>query len=52
MILLSSFDNNSYVINFILFSNRHLKKGISDWESSEQSKWVLDHPGQVVLTVV
>ncbi|XP_052105827.1 dynein axonemal heavy chain 6-like isoform X2 [Mytilus californianus] len=31
---------------------KHLKKGISDWDNSDLSRWVLEHPGQVVLTVV
>uniref|UniRef100_UPI00398F3748 dynein axonemal heavy chain 6-like n=1 Tax=Pristiophorus japonicus TaxID=55135 RepID=UPI00398F3748 len=29
----------------------HLQMGITDWESTPFKKWVLSHPGQVVLTV-
>ncbi|MBN3325639.1 DYH1B protein, partial [Atractosteus spatula] len=30
---------------------RHLKSGVMEWNPSEFKKWVLSHPGQVVLTV-
>ncbi|MBN3302923.1 DYH6 protein, partial [Amia calva] len=30
---------------------RHLKLGMMDWNPLEFKKWVLSHPGQVVLTV-
>ncbi|XP_074663059.1 dynein axonemal heavy chain 6-like [Tubulanus polymorphus] len=30
---------------------RHLKAGLSDWQGRDLSDWVVNHPGQVVLTV-
>ena len=32
--------------------NRHLKKCLVDYGSTEYAEWVLAHPGQAVLTVV
>jgi len=31
---------------------RHLKSGLASWVGTELKEWVLEHPGQVVLTVV
>ncbi|XP_072106568.1 dynein axonemal heavy chain 6-like, partial [Mobula birostris] len=30
---------------------KHLQMGVTDWGSTQFKKWVLSHPGQVVLTV-
>ncbi|XP_046903615.1 dynein axonemal heavy chain 6-like [Hypomesus transpacificus] len=30
---------------------RHLKMGVTDWKAKDFKKWVLSHPGQVILTV-
>ncbi|XP_059839458.1 dynein axonemal heavy chain 6-like [Hypanus sabinus] len=30
---------------------KHLQVGITDWGSTQFKKWVLSHPGQIVLTV-
>ncbi|KAF6034189.1 DNAH14 [Bugula neritina] len=31
---------------------RHLKSGLASWVGAELKEWVLEHPGQVVLTVI
>ena len=41
------------IITIILYSDcRHLKSGLASWLGSDLKEWVIENPGQVILTVI